>query len=239
MPAVTGLYPENPGVELYAGTAYIVPVDALVGGMSSAMAAMVRLGLKRARGERLGSALAEGYLPRGFRRNEPSPQPHPQRAVDMLLSKLAGRPYESEVPLRDLQGSPAADPITDLTAATVALVTEAGIVPRGNPDRIESRCPTRWGAYSIKDLTDLTGESHESIHGGYVASGAVQDDPDRALPVDVLRDLEREGQIAGLHDTYYATAGAGATLGTSRRFGQEIAGRLQAEGVAGAILTAT
>src|SRR5207247_4771021 len=52
--SVTGMYPENPAVELYRGRLYIVPSGATPATMSETLARMASLGLKLARGERIG-----------------------------------------------------------------------------------------------------------------------------------------------------------------------------------------
>ena len=46
---------------------------------------------------------------------------------------------------------------------------------------------------------DLTSETHETAHGGHDPVYA-NEDPDRVIPVDVLRDMEKEGKI-GSHYT--------------------------------------
>ena len=49
---------------------------------------------------------------------------------------------------------------------------------------------------------DLTEETYETAHGGYDPVYANLD-ADRVLHVDVLRDLEVEGVIGKLHETFY------------------------------------
>ena len=41
---------------------------------------------------------------------------------------------------------------------------------------------------------DFTCETHETAHGGHDPVYA-NEDPDRVIPVDVLRDMEKEGKI--------------------------------------------
>ncbi len=62
--AVTGMHPENPGTLSYPSELFIVPTAATSVDMPTALAAMVRLVLKLSRGEELGPAQVEGYLPR-------------------------------------------------------------------------------------------------------------------------------------------------------------------------------
>jgi glycine reductase len=59
------------------------------------------------------------------------------------------------------------------------------------------------------------------------------------VPVDVLRELEREGIIGKLHDRFYSTTGVANIVEVMRRLGQRIAEELKAEGVSGVILTST
>ncbi|MFI5268245.1 MAG: glycine/betaine/sarcosine/D-proline family reductase selenoprotein B, partial [Chloroflexota bacterium] len=82
-PAITGMYPDNPAVELYRKQLYIVPTAATAIGMGAAISRMASLGLKLARGERLGLPADEGYLARGLRFTERMPRPAAERAVDM------------------------------------------------------------------------------------------------------------------------------------------------------------
>jgi glycine reductase len=59
------------------------------------------------------------------------------------------------------------------------------------------------------------------------------------LPLDVVRDLEREDAIGRLHERYYATVGNGTSVDRARRFGEEIAAQLVRDGVQAVILTST
>jgi glycine reductase len=59
------------------------------------------------------------------------------------------------------------------------------------------------------------------------------------VPVDVMRDLEKEGVIGKLHEKFYSTAGAVCVVENIRKMGQAIAKELKEEGVSGVILTST
>ena len=41
------------------------------------------------------------------------------------------------------------------------------------------------------------------------------------LPVDVLRDMEKEGLIGELHRYFYATVGNGTSVATSKKYAAE------------------
>ncbi len=42
--------------------------------------------------------------------------------------------------------------VLDLTKAKIALVTSGGIVPKDNPDRIESSSASKYGKYDIEGV---------------------------------------------------------------------------------------
>jgi len=67
----------------------------------------------------------------------------------------------------------------------------------------------------------------------------MEEDPQRLLPVDVMRDLEKEGVIGKLNDTYYTYAGVLTSVESSRNIAKGIIERLRSDGVDGVILTAT
>ena len=59
------------------------------------------------------------------------------------------------------------------------------------------------------------------------------------LPVDVLRDLVREGKIGSLYEHYYATVGNGTAVANAKKFGTEIGKKLKDANVQAVILTST
>jgi glycine reductase len=156
----------------------------------------------------------------------------------MLLGKLAGTPVPSEVPRPAFAPVAAPRLVKTLEGATIALVTDGGLVPRGNPDGIEALNATRYGAYSIEGQSTLDAAQYDNPHRGYDTSW-VKQDPHRLVPVDVARDLEQSGAIGKLHETVYSTVGVATTLAHSARMGQEIAEKLRAAGVDAVILTST
>jgi glycine reductase len=156
----------------------------------------------------------------------------------MLLAKLAGEPIVSEVPLPTFAPVPAPARVGDMRRATIALVTDGGLVPRGNPDGIEALAATRFGAYEIAGLDQLDPARYDNVHRGYDTT-FVKQDPHRLVPLDVVRELERAGAVGKLHEVVYSTTGVATTLAHSQRMGREIAARLKAAGVTGVILTST
>ncbi|HYM92102.1 MAG TPA: glycine/betaine/sarcosine/D-proline family reductase selenoprotein B, partial [bacterium] len=193
IPAITAMHRENPGVEVARPT-LIVPTADTALDMPEAVRTLARLALKLCRGEALGPAAQEGYLPTGVKKNIRVPLNGAQRATAMLLKKIAGVPFQTEIEVPRVDDVPPASPLDDLAHATVALVSSGGIVPKGNPDRLESRRATKWLKYSIAGLTDLSPDEFECIHGGFDGT-ATNKDPDRVTPIDALRVLERNGEI--------------------------------------------
>lgn len=236
---ISGIYPENPGYELYRPWMYAVETGNSAASMRTALPAMVRL-IKRyieTQGK-LGSPEEDGYLPRGVRINYFAQSNGAQRAVKMLTKKLHGEPFTTEYPMPVFDRVPPQPPVSDMPHATIALVTSGGVVPKGNPDHIESSSASKFGEYSLEGVYVLTSQTYETAHGGYdpVACNA---DPNRVLPVDVLRDLEKEGVIGKLYSHFYATVGNGTSVANARKYGADIAMQLQKAGVTAAILTST
>ena len=238
VPAVTGMHEENPGLDLYRNEVYIIPTEASARGMNVAVPRMVNLALKLAAKEKIGRPSEEGYFPRGLLVNEISNQTGAERVVSMLLKKLRGQSFESEVPRPNYDHVIPAPRIEDIRRAKIALVTDGGLVPKGNPDEIEMRTATRFGKYTLKGVDSLRPEDYEVRHVGY-DSVFVRQDPNRLVPVDVMRDLEREGAIGKLHEEFYSTTGVANIVETMRRMGEKIAEELKVNGVSGVILTST
>ncbi len=238
IPALTGMYPENAAVDVYGRDILIVPTGPSAMGMKDALTAMSRLALKLGRGETLGPAALEGYIPRGGRMNMKTDRPASERALNLLLARLRNEPFQTEVPLPNYEKIPPPPALADAKSARLALVSECGLVPKGNTDRLEWVRASKWLKYSISGKDDLQKGEYEVIHSGYDASFAL-DDPDRLLPVDALRELVRRGEIGSLLDTYYITCGNHGILSQMAKYAKEIAGDLKAQDVGAVLLVAT
>jgi glycine reductase len=237
-PAVTAMHPENAAVDLYRADVVIVPTAAAALGMQDALMALARLTLKLGRGEALGPASVDGYLPRGRRLNARTDASASARALDMLLARLSGEPFTTEVPLPRYDRVTPPPAIADARRMRLALVTEAGLVPRGNPDRLEWVRASKWLKYPLGAKRDLEAGDYEVVHGGYDAAFALQD-PDRLLPLDAVRELERLGEIGALLDDYYVTCGNHGILSQMATYAREIAIDLRAQHVDAVLLVAT
>lgn len=239
IPAVTGMHVENPGSDLYRGEhLYIIATEASAVGMPQALERMAVLALKRGRNESIGTAEAEGFLPRAVRRTISTGRSAAERAVDMAVRKWRGEPYLSEITIETFEAIPPPPPLPELTSALCAIVTESGLVRSGNPHRLPSAGATHWASYSIADMTRLVPGEWDAVHGGFDNTAALQD-PNRVVPLDAFRELEEQGRIGKLHDDLFVTVGNMGSLNAMKRIGAEIADELKKREVGAVIVPAT
>ena len=238
IPVVTAMAGENPGADLYREALYIIDSGPSSAKMRDVLTKMAELAKKLVAREEIGLPGEEGYLRRGLIRDEFVEQTAAKRLVDMVMAKVTGAPFESEMVPTSFEPIPMPPAVKDLSKARVMLITDGGLVPKGNPDRIEGSAATRWGAYSIEGLDDLKGDDYEISHGGYDPR-FVQEDPDRLVPLDAMREMEREGKIGKLHNEFLSTSGLANPLSNTRRIGREMAEKVKKEGIDAVILTST
>jgi len=240
IPALTALYEENPGTREIGRHVYVIQTGSSAASMQAALKRLAELSalLLRDQTEQIQQFKEEHCLKIPRRFTVQAAAPDYVRAADMLLAKLRREPFETEIPR--VQSVPHAIPaaIENLPGATLAIVTEGGMVPKGNPDRLESSRGTKYFKYSILGRDDLREGEFEAMHTGYDTS-TVNHDPDRLVPLDALRRLERAGKFGRLHDYYYVTTGTGAMPAKMQEIGAGIAGELSTAAVDGVILTAT
>src|SRR4030066_1030815 len=237
IPAITAMYKQTPGLDQYRKTVLIVETANTVSDMEAAVRKKGRLGIKRLRGEEIESPKAEGCFEQGIRQNYFHEEPAYRRAIDMLLRKINGEPFETEYPIPFFDRVEPRPARTALNGVIIALITSGGIVPTGNRDHIESSSASKYGKYSLEGLATLEAKTHQSAHGGYDNTYA-NEDPNRVLPIDMVRKLEKELGFKP-HPWYYATVGNGTSVDHARNFAKEIAVALMREGVQAVILTST
>lgn len=246
IPTVTGMHAENPGCELYRQEVFVCRAGKSVLNMRDDLAAMVELGLALVSGAQDSPLLsgrnipppsAGNYFPRGELLNERTALTAAERGVSMLLAKLQGLPFQSEAEAPSIEAYPAPPPLTKpLAACEIALVTDGGLVPKGNPDNMKSRANTIWKAY---DVDAVVSEAECDVaHTGYY-SAHVLENPNRLVPLDVLRDMAASQDIKRVHPYLCSTSGNVTTTAQCRKMGAEIAGRLSSDGVDAVILTST
>jgi len=240
VPVLTSMNEENPGVEMFKRDVVIFKGGKSAAKLRDDVKVMAEYGNKVLTGKALGPADEEGYFSRGIRSQVwlESEATAAQRGVEMLIRKLKGETYETELPIPKQDMVPIAPPIKDLSEANIALVTSGGIVPIDNPDRIQSASATRWGKYDISDIENLESGVYKTIHAGYDPTAADLD-PDVVVPLDVMKEYLREGRIGKLHKYFYSTVGTGTTQAEAARMGREIVENLKEDKVDGVILTST
>lgn len=238
IPAMTGMYIENPGADMYKKSVHIVSTKNSAAGMRDAVKKMVPLALKIGKGEEIGSPEEDNYIARGIRKNFFADKVGAERATDMLVKKLKGEDFVTEFAMPDFDRVDPQPAIKDMSKAKIAIVTSGGIVPHGNPDHIESSSASKYGKYDIEGVEDLVEGEWETAHGGHDPVYA-NEDADRVIPVDILRELEKEGKIGELHRYYYSTVGNGTAVASAKAYAEEIGKELVADGVDAVILTST
>jgi glycine reductase len=155
----------------------------------------------------------------------------------MLLKKVRGEAFETEYPIPFFDRVEPQPAIADLKGLTIALITSGGIVPTGNPDHIESSNASKYGRYTLTGLEKLDARTHQSAHGGYDNTYA-NIDPNRVLPLDMMRELEKDMGFKQ-YDWYYSTVGNGTSVDSAQKFAKEISVDLVRDGVSAVILTST
>ncbi len=238
IPSVTAMYHENPAVPMYVKDNYIVASPETASGMRKVLPVLAALSLKLANREKIGPARIEGYIPTGHRYNTYNQTIGATRVVDMLLKKLKGEDYFTEVPLRKFEKVKAATPLKDRKNAIIALITTGGLVPKGNPDKLRQAFSVTYAKYNLESLDSIPSGDYESIHGGYDTT-LVNEDPNRLVPLDELRILEKEHYIKGIYKYFFTTCGIGTKIADSINIGEGIAKELLQNNVNGAILTST
>ena len=235
IPALAAMHPDNPGLP-DAGAAAVIASGATARQMRESIELLAAATTKLAAGHTL--TAADGRIGRLPRRNWFAERSGAERAVALVLARLAGDAEITEVPVPSFGSVIPAPALKDPASARIALLTEGGLVPAGNPDRLESARATRWLRYTLEGIDALQPGAFESVHGGF-STVAVNQDPHRMLPLDVASELESEGAIGTLHRDYLTTVGNGTQVAIARRFGEEWAAELRAVGVQAVILTST
>ena len=133
---------------------------------------------KLAKGEEILSPKEEGYHERGVRVNFFSEKRGSERAVEMLVKKIKGEEFETEYPMPNFDRVEPNPAVKDLSKAKIALVTSGGIVPKGNPDHIESSSASKYAFASLAHLVStvmfvIVGIASNAFSADFTASPAV------------------------------------------------------------------
>lgn len=237
IPSVASMFPMNPAVQMYLRKTVLAVSTETASGMRKSLPALARVALKLAKREKLAPAAVDGYIPTGVRVNELDERSAAVRVVDMLMKKLQGAAFETEVPLRKDELVEPAPPIQDTSKTRFAIVTMGGLVPKGNPDKLRQYASDSYGTYPI-DLKTFNKEHYESVHGGYDTT-AVNQDPQRLVPYTAALDLVKRGIIGSIAPYFLSTCGIGTNVVMGKKLGSEMARQLIADGVQAVILTST
>lgn len=233
--ALASMAADNPGVA-EAGAAPIVESGETARQMGPSLERFAAAARSLAAGEP--AAGIDGVLASTRRVNRLDARTAAERAVDLALARFDGDKMATEIPQPDFGHVHPAPPIDDPREALIALVSEGAVVPMGNPDRLESARAHKWLRYPLEGMDRLAAGEYQSVHGGF-STVAANADPNRILPLDAARELERDGRIGKIYGEYLVTAGNGTSVADAQRFGVEWASELRRAGVRAAILTST
>lgn len=235
IPTITGMYPENPGADLYRKDTYIVKTGILASGMRASATTMANIALRMLKNEHIGGAIEEGYIPRDIILNEEQKDNAAHRAIEMVLCKIRGELFESELLPPIFDEVDPAPPVSNLSDIKLAVVSDGGLIPEENPDKLKPNGSTTWGSY---DWDTLMRNKHFVIHSGYDGTW-VMEDPNRLIPMDALNELVSEGKLGSVATDVYMACGNCASVSGSKIKGEQIAAGLKAKGISAAILTST
>ena len=238
IPSVTAMFPENPGVLQYDTATYILPTGTTPAETPRIFESIAKFALKLASDEPLGPAETEGYLTRGIRRPGLRKHTASKRAVDMIVKRLSGDDWVTELPIRTPDKVSPANPIDRIGSAKIGLVTTGGLVPKGNPDRLVRGGANEYLKYSIENLDSLSSSDWESVHRGFYTL-ITNENPNYVLPLNIIRTFERDGTIGDVHPWFFTTSGVGTAIVDSKKIGAGIAAELLEAKVSGALLVAT
>jgi len=208
--------------------------------MARALVVLAPFACRLANGDEIGPAADEGYLPRGIRRLVRVDKTGADRAIEMLLAKIEGKPFTTEIPMEVWDKVEPAAPLGNAAAANLAVICTGGVVPWGNPDGFKTYRNTFWRKYNFAEVKSLEPGKWEAVHGGYNVA-FMNSNPHYGMPLDALRSLEDDGRIGRgkLYPAYYVIPGNQGSPAVMRRVGQEIAADLKKGGVDGVLLVAT
>jgi betaine reductase len=237
-----GMNVENPGVEVYKQykdrRIFLLPTVGDLRGMEDALSRMAKLTSRLAAGIAIGLPSEEGYIPRGIRIDEMGSKSGVDRAVDMLIERLAGRTFSTEIPVESLEEIPITPPISNVKDACLALACTGGVTAFGNPDGFKVLKNTKWNKYSIGKLNSMTEVKWEVVHGGY-NTVFMEANPNYGVPVDACRQMEREGAFGHLYPYFYGTSGVTTTMAAMQAVGREMAQDMKAGDVNAVLLVST
>ncbi|HHU07830.1 MAG TPA: glycine/betaine/sarcosine/D-proline family reductase selenoprotein B [Clostridiaceae bacterium] len=238
IPAITAMNEINPGVDFGKKELFIVKTGTNARTMKTDLGEMARFAKIMLGGKKLGLPDEEGYFKRGWNRSIRTGIPTPDRTINMLLAKMKGDDFVSEIELPENADIQPAAAIKNLKDATIVLCTDGGLYPEGNPDNMPCSNPDVFHPYSIKDGPELVEGEWTVRHNGYDNSFVLAD-PNRLVPADAFIELEKENYIGKLHDKCLSTTGLITTVANSKKIGKAMVDYIKNHQIDAAILTST
>ena len=247
IPVVSGMHEENPGVEAYRANAYIAKTHSSAAKMGEAVGNMARIGtslLNNTHGHLflsgfgIGTPEEEGYFSQLIVRNLFAEENGARRATNMLLAKIAGKPFTTEMPFAEFEAIDPPKAISDMSKCRIAIVSDGALVDKGNAPKLKTRGCDTWGKFNLHEFfsTEKTADDYAVVHTGYHHVN-ILGDRNRMVPYDTLMELEKEHKIGKLHPMYYVTCGNAGIARWCSRMGDEIAKELVSDKVDAVILT--
>ena len=107
---------------MFCSKIYIVETSISAAGMRQALPVMGTLAEKLLEGGEIGFPEEEGYIAQGFRVNVHTKKNGAERAVDMMIKKLRGELYVTELPMPVFDRVKPAPAVKDMAHARIALI---------------------------------------------------------------------------------------------------------------------
>lgn len=244
IPAITGMHIDTPGVDIYRADSYIVKTGDSARNLSDSVKKMSNLGKYLMNPEEDSNLMTLENLPdpetydyftRIQLRNVYVGKTGAERSVELLLKKLNGEPFESEIIPDRFEEFEIPKGVKDLKKARIGFVTDGGLVPKGNPDNCQTRSNLVWGEYNLEEVFG----NYEVVHAGYF-NDYVLEDPNRLVPYDVLQEAVDRGEIKEVSEVYYSNPACTTVSAQCEQNGAEMAQSMIDRGdVDAIILTST
>jgi glycine reductase len=191
-------------------------------------------------GENLPRPEEYDYFNRLIIRNEYCDKTAAERSIDKLLAKVRNEPFESEVSVPKFDKVEPPLPVVDPALIELALVSDGALGPKGNPAGLAGRGNLRWTTNELDEFIpeNFSSENYEIAHTGYFPVEVLQN-PNRLVPVDIVREMVREGKIGKLHSTFFSTSGNATVTRRCAEMGNEIGEEIKSRRIDAVILTST
>lgn len=161
-----------------------------------------------------------------------------ERSIDMLLRKYYHQEYQTEIEMPEIPDVSVCAPKKALSESVIMLLTDGGLVPKGNPDHMAPFCGNDFYVYDIGFATTLSAADYRISHQGYDHT-AVLLDPNRLVPVDAARRLVEKGVIRQLYHKFISVAGVMTPTKQSILLGQRIARYIEESPADAVVITST